>query len=429
MPRDELLVIMEKNYRRCKDNVLGLFIVSDWTQFSCCCRVGVCFGTCILSLRLCLSRLLSLLKQAVVRFQFYTTPSFTTRSACLQGPALKARKKNVRPRESVYNRKMASEESVAAALQQDLARLVEWTPEQQVQGLKQRVSNPTDLLKGPVSFVPRPSDVIVATTPKCGTTWLLHICHQLRMQGAEPDFEEQEDVTVWIEKSQQFFGVDPNTKLQPAEPRVFWSHLLYELVPKGGKLIYCFRDQKDALYSLFWFYDGMFALRGRVPLPIFAQHVIASGFIEKTLNNLLVWWEHRHDDNILLLFFDDLKEDHAGCVRRIAKFTGIECSEAVLERVVHTTTHSEMARHHSKFASRSVATMFAKMFGEEPPTDLSGRVRRDGGKSGDGKALPPEVQQQIEEKWKEIVTAKLGFKNLKEMRDAWQKEHQYFCTA
>ena len=306
---------------------------------------------------------------------------------------------------------------------QDLARLAEWTPEQQAQVLKQRMS-PDQFQRSTFSFVPRPSDVIVATPPKSGTTWLLHICHQLRMQGAEPDFEEQEDVIAWIEKSQELFGVDPDAKPQPAEPRIFLSHLPYIRVPKGRKVIYCFRDQKDVLYSLFWFADGMFALRGRVTLPIFAQHMIARGSIDKALNDLLVWWEHRHDDNILLLFFDDLKEDHAGCVQRIAKFTGIECSETVLERVVHTTTHSEMVRHHSKFASRTLSAMFAKMFEEEPPTNLSGRVRRGGGKSGDGKALPPEVQQKIEEKWKDIVTVKLGFQNLKEMRDAWRKEQK-----
>ena len=303
--------------------------------------------------------------------------------------------------------------------QQDLARLAEWTPEQQVEALKQRVLS-TLIPEGAPSFTPRPTDVIVATQPKSGTTWLVHICHQLRMQGTEPDFKEQDDITLRV--GQQLFGVDPNTKPQPAEPRVFWSHLPYTLVPKGGKLIYCFRDQKDALYSGFLYSDSMFALRGRVSLAIFTQTMIAGGVLINMLKDLLVWWEHRHDDNILLIFFDDLKEDHAGCVRRIAKFTGIECSEAVLERVVHTTTHSEMARHHSKFADRRKIVKYAKMCGEEPPTDLVGKVRCNGGRSGDGKSLPSDVQQYIEEKWKEIVTAKLGFRNLKEMRVAWRKE-------
>ena len=308
---------------------------------------------------------------------------------------------------------------------EDLVRATVWTPEQQVRELKRR-SSPPGMAEGSISFTPRPTDVIVAPSPKCGTTWLLHIVHQLRMKGAEPEFEDQFEVMTWVERS-QILGVDLDTMKQPAEPRIFFSHLPYDRVPKGGKMIYCFRDQEDALYSFYRFADTMLVLRGRVSLPIYANTVMKSGDygdVAMVLNGLLVWWEHRHDDDVLFLFFDDLKEDHTGCVRRIAKFTGIDCDEALLARVVHTTTHAEMVRHHSKFDAHNLAMMLAKKFGEEPPTEFSGRVRKDGGKSGDGQKLPPEVRQYIKEKWQEIVTEKLGFQNLKEMREAWHKEQK-----
>ena len=277
-----------------------------------------------------------------------------------------------------------------------------------------------------ISFAPRPSDVIVATPPKSGTTWLTHICHQLRMKGAEPDFKEQTDVLTRLELE---INVDPQTKPQPAEPRVFFSHLFYPSVPKGGKIINCHRDLRDAVYSSYSFFDTMLSLKGRVSLPIFAKVRVTTGglAVKKRLQDLLLWWEHRHDDDVLLLFFDDLKEDHPGCVRRIAKFTGIDCDEEVLARVVYTTTHAEMSRHHSKFDLRNNTLFHAKEIGEEPPAELTGRVRKDGGRSGDGQNLPPEVQQYIEEQWQEIVTAKLGFRNLKELREAWHKELQLAC--
>ena len=314
-----------------------------------------------------------------------------------------------------------SNDTASATSPEDLVRATVWTPEQQIQELKRRRLPPVTSF----SFTPRPTDVIVAVPPKCGTTWLLHIVHQLRMKGAEPDFEEQEEILAWVERS--MYG-DPNTKPQPAEPRLFFSHLPYDRVPKGGKRIYCFRDQMDSLYSLYRFADTMMAFRGRVSLPIFASTVMKGGGtvgdVAMVLNDLLVWWEHRHDDDVLFLFFDDLMEDHAGCVHRIAKFIGIDCDESLHTRVVQTTTHAEMVRHHSKFDSHRAAIMWTKSFGEEPPTEFSGRVRKDGGKSGDGQKLPPEVKQYIKEKWQEIVTAKLGFQNLKEMREAWHKEQK-----
>ena len=225
---------------------------------------------------------------------------------------------------------------------EDLVRATVWTPEQQVRELKRRSLPP--VAEGSISFTPRPTDVILTVPPKCGTTWLLHIIHQLRMNGAEPDFEDQFEVMMWVERS-RMFGVDPDTMTQPAEPRIFFSHLPYDRVPKGGKMIYCFRDQGDALYSLYRFLDALYLLRGRVSLPIFANTVIKSGDyggVAVVLNELLVWWEHRNDADVLFLFFDDLKEDHAGCVSCIAKFIGVDCDEALLALVVHTTTHAEM---------------------------------------------------------------------------------------
>ena len=304
----------------------------------------------------------------------------------------------------------------------ELIRALEWTPEQQVQELLRR-KRMTPTFDEKSSFTPRPSDVMVATPPKSGTTWLTHICHQLRMKGAEPDFNDQHDIVTFLEDPIMIhMNVDPQTRPQPAEPRVFFSHTVYPSIPKGGKIINCHRDMKDVAYSSYWFLDTMLSLKGRVSLPIFAKAMVAGDFVKMRLQDLLLWWDHRHDDDVLLLFFDDLKEDHAGCVRRIAKFTAIDCDEEVLARVVHTTTHAEMSRHHSKFDSRNQAVLFAKKIGEEPPAEFAGRVRKGGGRSGDGQALPPEVQQYIEEQWQEIVTAKLGFRNLKEMREAWHKE-------
>jgi hypothetical protein len=37
-------------------------------------------------------------------------------------------------------------------------------------------------------------------------------------------------------------------------------------------------------------------------------------------DHLTSWWPHRDDPNVLLVFFEDLKTDLEGCVRRIAAF-------------------------------------------------------------------------------------------------------------
>ena len=212
--------------------------------------------------------------------------------------------------------------------------------------------------------------------------------------------------------------------VQPAEPRIYCTHHVYEKVPKGGKLIYCVRDQKDALFSLYQFHNSMALLKGRVSLAVYAEFYTKTvQWTAKNLRDLLVWWEHRHNKDVLLLFYDDLKENHIGCVRRIAKCMGVDCDEETIVRAVHTTTHAEMVKHHSKFDNHSGILKAAKMYGDDPPSELTGRVRKDGGRSGDGqKLLPIEVQQSIDQEWHDIVTTKLGFNDLNEMRSAWRKE-------
>ena len=311
---------------------------------------------------------------------------------------------------------------------QDVERLANsdvWTPDEQIKELKRRYAmggRPHEF-----SFRPRADDIIVAVPAKCGTTWLLHICHQIRMQGAEPDFDEQNDVITWIEYSKHLFNLDPDehSMKQPPGIRIFKSHLPYPAVPKGGKMIYCFRDQSDALYSAYKFVNSMLCLKGRVTLSVFANGAIMNHSVENAYRDLLTWWEHRHDKDVLFLFFDDLKEDHTGIVCQIAEFVGVECSGEVLARVVHTTTHAEMARHSSRFDAHNIAKILAEKLGEkaEIRDDHVGCVRKDGGKSGEGRLLlPVDVQQYIEQKWQEMITDKLGYKNLKEMRDVWRNE-------
>ena len=211
------------------------------------------------------------------------------------------------------------------------ARAESWTPEQQKQELQRRMGIVMTFMSLDLKFSPRPSDVIVATPAKCGTTWVSHICHQLRMGGSDPDFDDQGKVV-------SLFG----RKIEhPADPRIFITHMSCSKLPRGGRIITCFRDPKDMVLSAYRFFKSMIVLKGRVaPNLIYTYLLEDMGLVKnRYAEKLLYCWEHRHDPDMLLLFFDDLKEDHIGCVRRIAKFIGIDCSEEVISRVVHTTTH------------------------------------------------------------------------------------------
>ena len=69
-----------------------------------------------------------------------------------------------------------------------------------VQLLKKRVSclETEEGRSRGLNFKPRPNDVFVVTSPKCGTTWMQQILHQLR-SGGDMSFDDIDDVIPVIE--------------------------------------------------------------------------------------------------------------------------------------------------------------------------------------------------------------------------------------
>ena len=82
-----------------------------------------------------------------------------------------------------------------------------------------------------------------------------------------------------------------------------------------------------------------------------------------------------------------------------------------------------MVRHQRKFDGHSGREKLSLMLGDEPPSEIGERVRKDGGKTGEGeKVIPEEFRQLIDRQWQEFVRAKLGFKDIDEVRMEWKKE-------
>ena len=102
---------------------------------------------------------------------------------------------------------------------------------------------------------PRPTDVIILTFHKTGTTWMQQITHQLRTEGRGTDFKEITEVMPWID-----FAWEINQDLrmdQVAEPRLFKSHARLSAVQEGV-IHQTIRDPIRTLVSLFRFFTVKF---------------------------------------------------------------------------------------------------------------------------------------------------------------------------
>jgi len=198
-------------------------------------------------------------------------------------------------------------------------------------------------------FQQRGDDIIISTYPKCGTTWTQRIVGMLIFQSTAP-FPVQ-DSSPWPDFLLISLGVTFKMAEAQEHRRFIKSHLPYDALPvRGGvKFIHVARDGRDAAMSFFnhklnytieakeqmdqlSLNHPKFGDRNPVIPSNPAQHFHdwvegyedhlgdpgASFFhLEKS------FWEARHQPDVLLAHFNDLKADLDGEMRRIADFLDI----------------------------------------------------------------------------------------------------------
>lgn len=241
----------------------------------------------------------------------------------------------------------------------------------------------TNLIRGPLinarsrffdsalwaGYQPRPDDVIVATYPKCGTTWTQRIVGMLVFQSDAP-FPVQ-DSSPWPDMR----VLPPGAALGLAESqthrRFLKTHLPYDSLPiyEGVKVIHVARDGRDAAMSFHnhkvnytpEMMERMSQLSKADPKfgdpywetdPDPAKHFHewittgnedhlgdpACGFWHMENS----YWNNRNNSNLLLVHYADLKKDLDGEMRRISEFLDIPIDAAVWPSLVEAARFESM---------------------------------------------------------------------------------------
>ena len=262
-----------------------------------------------------------------------------------------------------------------------------------------------------LAFRPRSTDVLIATFPKCGTTWLQQIVHGLRTRGSM-DFDEITLVVPWLELALDL-GIDPDAS-QAAEPRAFKSHLSWHEVPKGGRYISMVRDPKDVLVSLYHFHEGWRFEAGTISMAEYARNFfLAPERSRRYWQYVASWWPQRVREDVLLLSYEAALADVPGTVRRVAGFIGCPLDDGLLDIVVRQSSIDFMKAHGSRFDDHVVRDARNAANGL-PPGGLSSKVR--GGRVGDHvDELPMDVRQALDRIWREEMEDRFGLVSYQEM--------------
>ncbi|KAE8577680.1 hypothetical protein XENTR_v10023012 [Xenopus tropicalis] len=217
------------------------------------------------------------------------------------------------------------------------------------------------------AFQARPDDLLIATYPKAGTTWMQEIVDSI--MNAEDLIKVKRAPTHVRFPFLEICNPPPlpcgvDILEQTPSPRIIKTHLQYELVPKSFwehdcKVIYVARNAKDNAVSYYHFdlmnktqphpgtweeYVGKF-LKGNVPWGGWFDHVLG-------------WWESRNKHQILYVFYEDMKEDPKCEIRKVMRFLGKDLSEDLLENICQNTSFKAMKDNPMANYSAMPATVF-----------------------------------------------------------------------
>jgi len=234
---------------------------------------------------------------------------------------------------------------------------------------------------------------------------MTQIVHALR-SNASMDYGEITEVVPW-----EILAHDCNQDLNADHqwhPRVFKSHETSEKVPKGARYIYVARNPLDAFYSFYQFLPSYTGLgQGDIDQQAFSDAIFAGVSQAGGIwNHYFGWWKQRNDPNVLWVFFEDMKADLNGTIRRVAAFLEIPLEGDLLDRVAAVSSYQFMSArsnlHH--FDDHFVRSFVGPKMGlpEGKPPRVS-KVRKDGGKVGHREKIDPAVRRRLDEKWKLIL--------------------------
>ncbi|XP_042332128.1 sulfotransferase 1C2-like [Sceloporus undulatus] len=202
------------------------------------------------------------------------------------------------------------------------------------------------------AFQAKPDDLLICTYPKAGTTWMQEIVDILQ-HGGDPGKCAQVPIfhrIPFLEK----FQFSP-TGLEELEampsPRIIKTHLPVQLLPpsfweQNCKMIYVARNGKDTAVSYFHFHRMNHSLPEPTSWNQFLEDFLAGKIAWGSwFDHVRGWWDAKGRHPILYVFYEDMKENPAREIQRVAQFLGLELTESILNQIVQHTKFENMKKN------------------------------------------------------------------------------------
>ncbi|KAL6456658.1 hypothetical protein MHYP_G00352020 [Metynnis hypsauchen] len=214
----------------------------------------------------------------------------------------------------------------------------------------------TDNWENIQKFQAKPDDILIATYPKAGTTWVSYILDLLYFGNTAPERQTSLPIFLRVPFLEGTFpglpsGVEQSDKL-PTSPRLIKTHLPVQLVPKSFweqncRVVYVARNAKDNAVSYFHF-DRM---NMGEPEPgdwnTFLQRFMDGKMVYGPwYDHVCGYWEKKQTySNIHYMFYEDMVEDTGREVERLCSFLGLSTPIEERERITKGTHFDAMKQN------------------------------------------------------------------------------------
>jgi hypothetical protein len=206
-------------------------------------------------------------------------------------------------------------------------------------------------------YKPRAEDVFVVTQMKCGTTWMQNIVYEVLNRGAGTLVETGAtlySVSPWLE-GRKSVSLEEAPLIGRERPgRIIKTHFPAQLCPLAAdaRYIYVARHPVSCFASCI---DFVVTNVGEMApdLPAFEEWFCSPDLMwwGTWTDHVKGWWEKsQQNQNVLFVYFEEMKRDLPRVIRQVAAFLGVApLSDGELSAVAEKTGFRYMQAHQDNF--------------------------------------------------------------------------------
>ena len=180
----------------------------------------------------------------------------------------------------------------------------------------------------------RPEDVLLASYPNSGNTWVKHLIVYL-LTNEEHSWSGAKDVLI-----PPIGSADISTALRVNGGRLLKTHEQYR--HDYRRAIYLVRDARDVVISNYWFLKRQYALD--LPLDEFVEEFLFGRAFSYGAwhDHVRSWTRSREGSEVLVVRYEDLLSHSIRELRKICMFLQIDVSDNQLEKAIDLNSFDAM---------------------------------------------------------------------------------------